>query len=110
MLQPLQQLCCKEQHKHELLVDPKTRTPHGLGVPSWRSRAWTGRRLGCKEVTVTRYPAPGWRGHQPTHPSPCRTWLCRGHILVPHVLGRLPAPPLTLAQPGGQGGTSAGEH
>lgn len=67
LLQPLQQLCCKEQHKHELLVDPKTRTPHGLGVPAWRSRAWTGRRLGCN-VGDSHQIARTWLEGTPAHP------------------------------------------
>lgn len=36
LLQPLQQPCCKEQHRHNLPVDPKTRAPPWpRGVPTW---------------------------------------------------------------------------
>ncbi|KAM9650041.1 LOW QUALITY PROTEIN: uncharacterized protein ACIBXB_012021 [Morphnus guianensis] len=83
---------CKEQHRHDLPVDPKTRAPMQpqgslLGDPD----PGPGSSWAAKERMATSLPAPGWRG-TPAHPSQHHTGpgSAGGHILdnPPHEPGQ----------------------
>lgn len=58
LLQPLQQLCCKEQLGTTCPGDAKTRAASGPGAPCLVPDD----SQGAEEVTTTGHQAPGWRG------------------------------------------------
>lgn len=83
LLQPLQKSCCREQHRHDLPVDPKARAPMQLqGSLLGDPDPGPGCDWPAEERMATGLPAPGWKG-TPAHPSQrhTRPGSAGGHIL-----------------------------